>query len=677
MKKEEKNSRDINQGQSLGGRQLKPPTISACMMVKNEEDFLPQCLESISGFVDEIVIVDTGSTDRTVEIAERFGTVVYHHPWEDDFSKHRNQSISYAKGDWIFVIDADEKLDPSSINLLRNFMSVHDPDIITIFVRSYLEGGTNYNETTSPRIFKNHIGMEYLGIVHNQLNCKGRSVAFVKAVIWHYGYDLDESKQKQKTDRTVKLLLRQSEAMPDDAATAHHLAASYFFQEDYQRSYAAGLKVRKLLENDSAKEKQSAFSWTYFILVASLFEMERFDEAEEICEEGLALFSNSIDLHFTMAFISLRRQKYDKALQHLKKYFLLRNEFAAAPEKFGFVVFEKANKVWEAYKMEGTALMFLNRRSEAVTAFQKSIDLAPEDVKEAFCSGIGKMLYKKGFEGDAISFWKQLPPDAEYEEDLKMVGLLLMKNKQWDEAIKVFDSIKGCDSKDVFYHMGVASMELGRYKEASACFGEVYRIDPNWEKNFVNWGVTLEKCGLLTAAIEKYEQAIEISAGQSLAYQNLGCLYFRERKFTQALPYIESANTISPENIYLQLVLARCYFETGEIELMVGICEKILRLLNLPADFLIESMSQIADLFVGISKELLQQKDLDSYDIAFELAKHLGPQSTDGLKKLSLLAFSRNEYTQGISILETALSIDPKDPEIASMIQRYIKELEV
>jgi len=68
-------------------------SISACMIVKNEENLLPQCLESIGSYVQEVIIVDTGSTDRTIEIAEKYGAKVYHHPWENDFSKHRNQSI--------------------------------------------------------------------------------------------------------------------------------------------------------------------------------------------------------------------------------------------------------------------------------------------------------------------------------------------------------------------------------------------------------------------------------------------------------------------------------------------------------------------------------------------------------------------------------------------------------
>ena len=75
------------------------PNISACMIVKNEEEFLPNCLNSIKDAVDEIIIVDTGSTDNTIAIAKNFGAKVYHHPWNDSFSEARNRYLNYASGD--------------------------------------------------------------------------------------------------------------------------------------------------------------------------------------------------------------------------------------------------------------------------------------------------------------------------------------------------------------------------------------------------------------------------------------------------------------------------------------------------------------------------------------------------------------------------------------------------
>ena len=131
-----------------GGR----PTISACLIVKNEEKFLPQCLESIKNAVDEIIIVDTGSTDRTVEIAKSYGAKVYHHPWRNSFSEARNHSLSYATCDWILQIDADESLEQADIPLLHSLIRTDSHNAILVAIYSTLPGGQSKHYFT--RVFR-------------------------------------------------------------------------------------------------------------------------------------------------------------------------------------------------------------------------------------------------------------------------------------------------------------------------------------------------------------------------------------------------------------------------------------------------------------------------------------------------------------------------------------------
>ena len=92
------------------GHSKTTPRIYLCMIVKNEKNYLSRCFNSGKNFVDEMIIVDTGSTDRTPEIAESYCARVYHHPSENNFSRHRTQSFSYSGADWILQLDADEKL---------------------------------------------------------------------------------------------------------------------------------------------------------------------------------------------------------------------------------------------------------------------------------------------------------------------------------------------------------------------------------------------------------------------------------------------------------------------------------------------------------------------------------------------------------------------------------------
>ena len=102
---------------------IQKPTLSLCMIVKNEEETLPQCLEPVKDVFDQIVVVDTGSEDNTVEIAKNYGAEVHYFPWIDDFSAARNESLKHATGDWIFWLDADDRMERQEALKLRELIT--------------------------------------------------------------------------------------------------------------------------------------------------------------------------------------------------------------------------------------------------------------------------------------------------------------------------------------------------------------------------------------------------------------------------------------------------------------------------------------------------------------------------------------------------------------------------
>ena len=192
------------------------------MIVKNEEELLPQSLESIKEIVDEIIIVDTGSTDRTVGIAESYGAKIFHHTWENDFSKHRNQSISYATGDWILILDGDEEViqwDDKITTILKNT----EIDSVYAKVENIYGKGDGEAWHNSIRLFLNNGRIQFQGRVHNQLfGVKNSSPSAI--TIYHKGYCLDPEKEEQKYSRTKKLLLKEIEKDPTNPKYHHYLA---------------------------------------------------------------------------------------------------------------------------------------------------------------------------------------------------------------------------------------------------------------------------------------------------------------------------------------------------------------------------------------------------------------------------------------------------------------------
>ncbi|MFN4149737.1 MAG: glycosyltransferase family 2 protein, partial [Candidatus Sericytochromatia bacterium] len=114
--------------------------LSLCLITKNEEKNIARCLDSVQGIVDEIILLDTGSTDKTVEIAKNYNAKIFYSDWENDFSKARNESINKATGDWILILDADEELKEEVKGQIRVFMvETEDPICYTVRIRNFNE----------------------------------------------------------------------------------------------------------------------------------------------------------------------------------------------------------------------------------------------------------------------------------------------------------------------------------------------------------------------------------------------------------------------------------------------------------------------------------------------------------------------------------------------------------
>ena len=154
-------------------KKIKPKStlkISACCMVKNEEKNLPRSLDSLKSQVDEIVIVDTGSTDRTIEIAESYGAKIIEIPWKDDFSTPRNMAIDAAAGDWIIFLDADEYfVTPKKVRPAIENFSAKDAILIPRINIDEASGNNEMSRDWCARIFKNAPHLRYRGLIHENI----------------------------------------------------------------------------------------------------------------------------------------------------------------------------------------------------------------------------------------------------------------------------------------------------------------------------------------------------------------------------------------------------------------------------------------------------------------------------------------------------------------------------
>jgi glycosyltransferase involved in cell wall biosynthesis len=187
--------------------------LSLSMIVKNEEKYLRDCLESVKGIVDEIIIVDTGSTDKTKKIAEEYGASIYDYEWKSDFADARNYALDKSNGDWILYLDADERLSASSKDELKRITSAGDKKAYHCRIINIDEKNNKPSVMSYVRLFAKTGGINFEGRIHeqieNSLRKNGYKISESKIEIIHIGYNLEKEGLKQKAQRNLDILLEE------------------------------------------------------------------------------------------------------------------------------------------------------------------------------------------------------------------------------------------------------------------------------------------------------------------------------------------------------------------------------------------------------------------------------------------------------------------------------------
>lgn len=278
------------------------PTLSVCLIVRDEEALLDGCLQSVAPLADEVVVIDTGSTDRTIEIACAHGAHVGHFAWSDDFAAARNASLDAATSDWVLVIDADERLAPGAAGAIRALIAAEPadapPTAYCPLIESVDADGRPLGADHMPRLWRHRPAIRFRGRVHERLELDGRPlrVAPVDHIrLMHLGYDPVIAAAKDKRARNRKLLLAERAARPDDRAVDYYLA-----KEDYALGddAAALAGFRRVI--DAGEPPNLALSSVVFA-VECLRHLDRVDDALALARDALAAQPEYGELAYTAA----------------------------------------------------------------------------------------------------------------------------------------------------------------------------------------------------------------------------------------------------------------------------------------------------------------------------------------------------------------------------------------
>lgn len=297
-----------------------PQRLSLCMIMRDEEEHLSRCLTSVQGVVDEIVIVDTGSVDRSIEIAESFGVRVVHEDWAGDFAAPRNTSIDAATGDWILVLDADEELIDGA--RLRDLL--HDEDVEGYCLREVNfigeERGIESVVNSAFRLFRNKPAYRYSGALHEQIMGTvdpegGVCTRFVGIEIHHYGYLEPTNRAKEKTDRNMAIVMEEVRRKPKDSFTLFNAGVEFQRIGDFE----TGLTYFRRSFAELASLKAYYASLLLRNIVASLNSLERWDEALDVLADSLQAYPDFTDLHYLQGQIHSSRREYRAAVKSFRR----------------------------------------------------------------------------------------------------------------------------------------------------------------------------------------------------------------------------------------------------------------------------------------------------------------------------------------------------------------------
>ncbi len=385
----------------------RPPRLSVFVITKNEERFLGQCLDSVKGLADQLIILDTGSTDRTMAIAREHGAEVHTRAWDDDFSAARNAALEHATGDWVLFLDADEEVSAEGRESLR--ASLRAPAVIAYRLPLLNVGREEDGSCCVFRLFRNAPGLFFRWRVHEQVypcvlqkrDAWGLEIPLGTSVLRHHGYSEAILKDRNKVERNLRLLRRVVAEHPGEPMLLMSLGLELVRSGDQRAGLA---RYAEALQRMEAQPKQFVVPELRETLLMQygtyLIEAKDYASAVRVLESRLANEAGpTASIHFMAGLAHLELKHWDAGAEQMRQCLAKRHQAALTHVHTGI---RKAGP----HHMLALCLAGAGRHEEVEQAFLNA--LAEDSGASAAQFNFARWLAERGRKLDALHLLHQL-----------------------------------------------------------------------------------------------------------------------------------------------------------------------------------------------------------------------------------------------------------------------------
>lgn len=495
------------------------------MIVKNEEKHLAACLESVKNIVDEIVIVDTGSTDTTLEIAKKYSAKIFHFEWINDFAAARNFALENSSGDWILYLDADERLKSTSVNELKRLTKFKKREAYKCIINNIDEINSRPSVMTYTRLFPNDKRVRFEGKVHEQIESSllkcNYQIKNSRIEIDHYGYNLTKDDLKNKAKRNLAILLKQYEET-ESSYYAFHLGQTYAILNEKDNA----IKYFTIALSDPKLGKESC-SLAYRYLAIDNAGRQNYAKASELIDKSLQFDNDQPLALLAAANIYLKLGDASFAEKYSRKAFEVNRKYLSG-EKTSIqnILIDEVQLCYY-----GLEIALLSNNKELFNFFYKESALLNKASGSVELELFEKLLNNQPIPPDKLqTYSKHITPSNitlvlalfdRYDNDMLKLGLLDLCKERFSE------------NSDFFNKFGKVLMVIQKYSEAANAFEQSITInsdDPSTVfylvSAYLQNGETAKIKAVVHAAEQKFAGQEQVLSRLNLLKEKLPQLFF-------------------------------------------------------------------------------------------------------------------------------------------------------